>query len=188
MPSKSIYAAALAVVISCIASMPIHATVINYTSFLTPVAPSSAEGGAGITFIYDNVDNSLQWTVAFENVGVGTGGATAAHFHSDSHTGDIEIDLADGTNADGSAYDATIFQNAIGDETGAFIGTGTLSAAQVTDLLAGNMYVNIHSTNFSTGELHGQILEAQVVPVPAAVWLFGSGLLGLIGIARRRSA
>jgi len=27
-----------------------------------------------------------------------------------------------------------------------------------------------------------------VVPVPAAVWLFGSGLLGLIGIARRRKA
>ena len=25
-----------------------------------------------------------------------------------------------------------------------------------------------------------------VVPVPAAVWLFGSGLLGLIGLARRR--
>jgi len=24
------------------------------------------------------------------------------------------------------------------------------------------------------------------VPVPAAVWLFGSGLLGLIGMARRR--
>ncbi len=27
---------------------------------------------------------------------------------------------------------------------------------------------------------------AAVVPVPAAVWLFGSGLLGLIGIARRK--
>jgi hypothetical protein len=25
------------------------------------------------------------------------------------------------------------------------------------------------------------------VPIPAAVWLFGSGLLGLIGIARRKS-
>jgi hypothetical protein len=25
-----------------------------------------------------------------------------------------------------------------------------------------------------------------VVPVPAAAWLFGSGLLGLIGMARRR--
>ncbi len=29
---------------------------------------------------------------------------------------------------------------------------------------------------------------AAAVPVPAAVWLFGSGLLGLIGIARRKSA
>jgi hypothetical protein len=27
-----------------------------------------------------------------------------------------------------------------------------------------------------------------VIPVPAAVWLFGSGLLGLVGIARRKSA
>lgn len=27
-----------------------------------------------------------------------------------------------------------------------------------------------------------------VVPVPAAVWLFGSGLLGLVGLARRRRA
>ena len=27
-----------------------------------------------------------------------------------------------------------------------------------------------------------------VVPVPAAVWLFGSGLLGLIGVARRKKA
>ena len=26
----------------------------------------------------------------------------------------------------------------------------------------------------------------QVVPIPAAVWLFGSGLLGLIGVARRK--
>jgi len=26
------------------------------------------------------------------------------------------------------------------------------------------------------------------VPVPAAVWLFGSGLIGLIGIARRKKA
>ena len=27
-----------------------------------------------------------------------------------------------------------------------------------------------------------------VVPVPAAVWLFGSGLLGLVGMARRKQA
>ena len=31
-------------------------------------------------------------------------------------------------------------------------------------------------------------LEVAQVPVPAAVWLFGSGLLGLIGVARRKKA
>lgn len=30
--------------------------------------------------------------------------------------------------------------------------------------------------------------DVSAVPVPAAVWLFGSGLLGLIGVARRKSA
>jgi hypothetical protein len=30
--------------------------------------------------------------------------------------------------------------------------------------------------------------EAPAVPVPAAVWLFGSGLLGLVGVARRKKA
>jgi hypothetical protein len=33
-----------------------------------------------------------------------------------------------------------------------------------------------------------QFVGATVVPVPAAVWLFGSGLLGLIGVARRKEA
>jgi len=28
--------------------------------------------------------------------------------------------------------------------------------------------------------------ELAAVPIPAAVWLFGSGLLGLIGVARRK--
>ena len=34
----------------------------------------------------------------------------------------------------------------------------------------------------------GRLDSVQVIPVPAAVWLFGSGLLGLIGVARRKKA
>ncbi len=30
--------------------------------------------------------------------------------------------------------------------------------------------------------------DASVVPVPAAVWLFGSGLIGLVGVARRKKS
>jgi len=30
--------------------------------------------------------------------------------------------------------------------------------------------------------------DVSAVPVPAAVWLFGTGFLGLIGVARRKAA
>ena len=40
----------------------------------------------------------------------------------------------------------------------------------------------------SDGPLIVANFKSTVVPVPAAVWLFGSGLLGLVGVARRRSA
>ena len=39
----------------------------------------------------------------------------------------------------------------------------------------------------STINYTGATLDVQEVPLPAAVWLFGTGLLGLAGIARRRN-
>jgi hypothetical protein len=38
------------------------------------------------------------------------------------------------------------------------------------------------------GSLFWDDVSLTAVPVPAAVWLFGSGLIGLIGIARRRKS
>jgi hypothetical protein len=39
-------------------------------------------------------------------------------------------------------------------------------------------------------QMNGYITDVvtTVIPVPPALWLFGSGLLGLVGIARRKKA
>jgi hypothetical protein len=44
-----------------------------------------------------------------------------------------------------------------------------------------------HNANFDIVSVHlDNYIATPQVPVPAAVWLFGSGLLGLVGIARRK--
>ena len=45
------------------------------------------------------------------------------------------------------------------------------------------------SVNFDIGSGNSlTVLNVTTVPVPAAVWLFGSGLIGLVGVVRRRKA
>jgi len=44
------------------------------------------------------------------------------------------------------------------------------------------------NANFDIITLHVVSVDTGVVPVPAAVWLFGSGLVGLVGVARRRKS
>ena len=41
---------------------------------------------------------------------------------------------------------------------------------------------------FQTGPYTLSLTGVETVPIPASVWLFGSGLLGLIGISRRKKA
>ena len=77
--------------------------------------------------------------------------------------------------------------------------TGTLFSNTITlDMLSGletfdfNWY-NLASASWTetTGaflQLDNIAVATTVVPVPAAVWLFGSGLIGLTGIARRKKS
>ena len=44
-----------------------------------------------------------------------------------------------------------------------------------------------HGANFDMTSMTVTAITT-TVPVPAAVWLFGSGLLGLVGVARRKAA
>jgi hypothetical protein len=65
--------------------------------------------------------------------------------------------------------------------SGPISGSGALTPAQVTALLAGDLYINIHTSFFPGGEIRGVIF---LVPAPGALALLG--LAGVAGSSRRR--
>ena len=62
---------------------------------------------------------------------------------------------------------------------------GTQSYADViAELTNGDLRIGLHVQGFGDGGSESFVNNP--VPVPAAVWLFGSGLTGLVGVARRK--
>lgn len=61
--------------------------------------------------------------------------------------------------------------------TGTLVGTGNIGSAWGSSF-NGTQYTEIFNIKITA--------NTPAVPVPAAVWLFGSGLVGLVGVARRR--
>jgi len=62
-------------------------------------------------------------------------------------------------------------------------GNGTTLALQLPSILSGNSYINFHTVAFPSGAIRGQILA---VPEPSTLAMISAGMLGLIGVARRR--
>ena len=130
--------------------------------------PPNASPGFGLgTVVLDagqtNITVDLNWSGL-------TAPATASHIH----TGGV------GTNGP-----VTFPFAGVPAATAGAIPTQTFSITptQVTDLFAGNLYMNVHTLTFPGGEIRGQLI---LVPEPSTVALVGLGLLGLGWRLRRR--
>jgi hypothetical protein len=69
-----------------------------------------------------------------------------------------------------------------GNTSGTFEGSGTLTAAQITDLNSNNLYINITDSVFPSGEIRGQI---EGVPEPST-FVMAVLALGLVWKSRSR--
>lgn len=65
-------------------------------------------------------------------------------------------------------------------------GTAVFTMGETTDPLKGGGFISAVTFSGQDPMFVGASVKISAVPVPAAVWLFGSGLLGLVSVARRR--
>jgi len=113
--------------------------------------------------------------------------AAIYHAHTGSMTATIELRIDNAwttiftdtiTSSDGNVLIANTF-------TGASFSSGTVDGIRLSSAPQQNQSFHNWLTTTSTTPVIFDFSSA-AVPIPAAVWLFGSGLLGLVGMARRK--
>ncbi|MCS7197472.1 MAG: CHRD domain-containing protein [Candidatus Bipolaricaulota bacterium] len=104
--------------------------------------------GAGV-FFFDPATNTLSFTIAYRGL---SGGATAIHFHNGAPgvAGPVVQTIC------GAPAPALLGACPAG-ISGVLTGTWTVPAPLVPTLLAGGLYVNIHTAANPPGEIRGQI-------------------------------
>lgn len=125
---------------------------------------------------------------------VSNAGSNPAQIDIFAYNGDGVVDISDYAASGTQVVNASTPQGGSAGDVRSFIFTdvtplgdaltagGLLTLRIETDSFASIRFASLENTNFSAANLN---LEYSPVPVPAAVWLFGSGLIGLIGVARR---
>jgi hypothetical protein len=139
-------------------------------SLTTPSSQSSPVGTGASDAVYgmDDVDN-----LAFE---IGPNGELQLFVVEDENPSDIWV----ATDADGDG---------VADIIDLFASLG-VPGSEATGFIVdprGGYLVNVQHPS-SANDALWSITRVSAVPVPAAAWLFGSGLLALLGISRRKKA
>ena len=140
-----LYRILLTAVFAVPASTGAFATVYTINNVIegSQEVPPAVTGGSGtVTGTYDDISRQLSVTITFSGL---TGTTTAGHYHGPA---------APGANA---AVVIGFTNIPLGVTSGSFSPSHTLTAAQEAQLLAGQWYVNIHTSFRPGGEIRGQM-------------------------------
>lgn len=103
--------------------------------------PANTSAGKGTADIdYDAASKKMSWKLTYSGL---SGPATAAHFHGPAEAGKNAGVMVPITNATSSPAE----------------GSATLTDAQAADLMAGKMYINVHTAANPGGEIRGQVMK-----------------------------
>jgi hypothetical protein len=138
---SSLAALAFSVALSAV---PAQAATVNLKADHSPkkeVPPGDGAGAGSVTASFDTASKMLSWKGTYSGL---SGPPTAAHIHSGEagKNGGVAVPLFTGATAKSP-----------------FEGSATLTDAQAADLLAGKLYVNIHTDAHKAGEVRGQLLK-----------------------------